>query len=92
MSVQVERRRVLIVAGPQKLWPLAELFRRGLVDGWEAGEAESFEQARFLLQHDVCDVLLLDHSLDRPEEADGLDWLPRQQPPSPTWPVRTPRP
>jgi GGDEF domain-containing protein len=78
MSVELERRRVLVAAAPGERAPVAELFARGLVDGWEAGEAESFEQARFLLQHDACDVLLVDQSLYRPEDADGLDWLSRQ--------------
>lgn len=81
MSVELERRRVLIAAAPGELGALVELFARGLVEGWEAGEAESFEQARFLLQHDTCDVLLVDRSLYRPEDADGLDWLSRQSQP-----------
>jgi diguanylate cyclase (GGDEF)-like protein len=81
MSLELERRRVLIAAAPGELEALVELFNTGLVDGWEAGEAESFEQARFLLQHDTCDVLLVDRSLFQPEDADGLDWLSRQAQP-----------
>jgi diguanylate cyclase (GGDEF)-like protein len=81
MSVELERRRVLIAAAPGELGALLELFARGLVEGWEAGEAETFEQARFLLQHDTCDVFLVDHSLLRPDDADGLDWLSRVQQP-----------
>jgi GGDEF domain-containing protein len=81
MSVEVERRRVLIAAATGELEALAEPFARGLVEGWEAGDAETFEQARFLLQHDTCDALLVDHSLLRPDDADGLDWLSRQQAP-----------
>jgi diguanylate cyclase (GGDEF)-like protein len=78
MAVEPERRRVLIAAAPAERAPLVELFARDRVEGWEAGEAESFEQARFLLQHDPCDVLLVDHSLYRPEDVDGLGWLSRQ--------------
>ncbi len=81
MSTDLERRRVLIAAAPGVLASLLRLFDDGLVEGWEAGEAESFEQARFVLQHDLYDVLLLDHSVYRPEEMNGLDWLSRQQPP-----------
>src|SRR5439155_16871264 len=81
MSLELERRRVLIVAAPEERAALAAPFARGDVPGWEAGEAESFEQAHFLLQHDSCDVVLVDHSLYRPEDADGLEWLSRQQQP-----------
>jgi diguanylate cyclase (GGDEF)-like protein len=79
MSIELERRRLLIAAAPGTLRPLAALFSNGLVEGWEAGEAESFEQARFLLQHDACEVVIVDHSLHRPEDEDGLNWLLRQQ-------------
>jgi GGDEF domain-containing protein len=81
MSVELERRRVLVAAAPGARAPLVELFARGRVEGWEAAEADGFEQARFLLQHDACDVLLVDQSLYRPEDADGLNWLSRQQVP-----------
>jgi diguanylate cyclase (GGDEF)-like protein len=81
MSVELERRRVLIAAAPGARAPLAEPFARGQVEGWEAVEADSFEQARFQLQHDGCDVLLVDHSLYRSDDADGLAWLSRQQQP-----------
>jgi diguanylate cyclase (GGDEF)-like protein len=81
MSVELERRRALIAAAPGELEALAELFARGLVESWEASEAETLEQARFLLQHDTCDVFLVDHGLLRPDDADELDWLSRVQPP-----------
>jgi GGDEF domain-containing protein len=79
MAVDLERRRVLVAAAGAERAPLMDLFARGLVEGWEASEAESFEQARFLLQHDPCDVLLVDQSLFRPEDPDGLAWLAGQQ-------------
>jgi len=79
MTVDLERRRVLLAAVPAERAPLTDLFAQGRVEGWEATEADSFEQAWFLLQHDTCDVLLVDHSLHRPEEVEGLDWLMRQQ-------------
>jgi diguanylate cyclase (GGDEF)-like protein len=81
MSVELERRRVLIAAAPAELAALAAPFANGLVEGWEASEADTFEQARFLTQHETSDVLLLDHSLLRAEDADALDWLSRQQQP-----------
>jgi diguanylate cyclase (GGDEF)-like protein len=81
MSLELERRRVLIAAAPEPRAALVALFASGNVEGWEAGEAESFEQAAFLLQHDECDVVLVDYSLYDPEDSDGLDWLARQQQP-----------
>jgi diguanylate cyclase (GGDEF)-like protein len=81
MAVELDHRRVLIAAAPAEAPPLLELFTHGRVDGWEADEAESFEQARFMLQHDACDVLMLDHSLYRPEDAHTLAWLSRQPQP-----------
>jgi GGDEF domain-containing protein len=79
MVADVERRRVVVAAVPEERAALCELFARGHLEGWEAAEADSFEQARFLLQHDPGDVLLVDHSLYRPEDRDGLDWLAAQQ-------------
>ena len=79
MGADLERRRVLVAAADADRAALCDLFARRLVDGWEASEADSFEQARFLLQHDPCDVLLVDHSLYQPEDSDGLAWLAGQQ-------------
>ena len=81
MSLELERRRAVLAAVPEDRAPLAALFAEGRVEGWEAGEADSFEQAHFLLQHDACDVVLVDQSLYRPDDADGLEWLSRQQQP-----------
>jgi diguanylate cyclase (GGDEF)-like protein len=71
-------RRVLIAAGEAAQAPLGELFVRGLVPGWQPMTAESFERARFLLQHDPCDVLLVDESLYVRESPQGLAWLADQ--------------
>jgi GGDEF domain-containing protein len=79
MALDLERRRVLVAAAGAERVALVDLFARGLVEGWEASEAESFEQARFLLQHDPCEVLLVDQSLYRPEDADAFNWLAGQQ-------------
>jgi len=80
MAVEQERRRVLIAAAPRELAPLVETFSHGRVEGWEAESAESFEQAHFFLQHDDCDVLLIDQGLYHPEDAADLTWLARLQP------------
>jgi diguanylate cyclase (GGDEF)-like protein len=54
------------------------LFRAGPLAGWEVVEADSFERARFLLQMDPCDVLLLDASLYPLGGTSGLAWLAGQ--------------
>lgn len=77
MPACLERRRVLLAAeGPARA-PLRGLFDGEQVPGWEAAEADSVERARFLLQMDPCDVLLLDGSL-YDGDAGGLRWLARQ--------------
>jgi GGDEF domain-containing protein len=73
-----DRRRVLLAAD--------EAVRRALTPAmaalrptWDVTEADSFEQARFVLQMERCDVLLLDASLYRPRDAGGVAWLAEVQ-------------
>jgi GGDEF domain-containing protein len=80
MAENLERRRVLLTAGEQERGPLRGRFEAGQVPGWEVVEADSLERARFVLQMDPCDVLLLDASLYRPG---GLAWLALQGVPVP---------
>jgi GGDEF domain-containing protein len=54
---------------------LRRLFAGKPLAGWEVVEAETFEQARFALQTEGCDVLLIDGSLYGPGAGDGLAWL-----------------
>jgi PleD family two-component response regulator len=77
----MDRRRVLIAAASGERESLGALFACGEVEGWEAHEADSFEQARFLLQHDPGHVLLVDESLYRTEGSEGLAWMAAQQVP-----------
>jgi hypothetical protein len=79
MPIASERRRVLVTAqdGPSK--PLLDLFGQGRLRDWEALEADSLERARFVLQHQDCDVLLVDQSAYRWDDAEGLVWLARQR-------------
>jgi diguanylate cyclase (GGDEF)-like protein len=71
-------RRVLIAAGEAELVALGTLFARGLVPGWQPVTAESFERACFFLQHDPCDVLLVDDSLYARDSPQALVWLASQ--------------
>lgn len=79
MASDFDRRRVLVAAAAPERSLLAESFRGEALEDWEALEADSFERARFILQHDACDVLLVDESLYRREEQEGLTWLTTQR-------------
>jgi diguanylate cyclase (GGDEF)-like protein len=79
MSERVQRRRVLLAAAEQERAVFRELFGSEPLRNWEVVEADSLERARFVLQLDPCDVLLLDGSLHR-DDADGeLSWLAGQR-------------
>src|SRR3712207_6225744 len=68
MAVELERRSVLVVADAEERAVLRPLFARGFLQGWSVLEASSFAQARFALQHDACDVILVDEGLYRRED------------------------
>jgi hypothetical protein len=48
------------------------LFGSDRLAGWDPTEANSFERARFVLQMEPCDVLVVDTSLFREGNAEGL--------------------
>lgn len=73
------RRRVLIAAGGSGRRQILELFGDAALEGWEALVATSFEEARFVLQHDACDVLLVDESLSGHDDWKDLSWLTNQR-------------
>ena len=73
------RRRVLIAAGGSGRRRLLELFGDAALDGWQPLVATSFEEARFVLQHDTCDVLLVDESLSGHDDWKDLSWLTAQR-------------
>lgn len=70
-----EKRRVLLAAHKENRAALKSLFLDHHLDGWEVVEAESFTQARFVLQFDPCDVLLIHQDLVDAEGGQGLAWL-----------------
>ncbi len=78
MSSTHKRRRVLIAATNQERCRFRSLFRTESLSSWESAEADSFECARFLMQMDPCDVLLLDGSLYPLGGTNGLAWLAGQ--------------
>ena len=79
MNHDSERRRVLIATGPDNKGMFRDLFRRDPLDQWVTLEAESFSRARFVLQHEPCDVLLVNDDLYETEGGQGLAWLAWQR-------------
>lgn len=79
MSIENERRRVLIAAGSQASEAIRAIFTNELREQWEAVEADSFSRARFVLQHDPCDLLLVNDDLYHREGGQGLAWLASQR-------------
>lgn len=79
MSEPIQRRRVLLAAAEPARGECRLLFQTNLLRDWEVIEADTLERARFLLQLDPCDVLLLDCSLYREGGSDDLSWLAGQR-------------
>ncbi len=67
-----ERRRVLIAADPLRQAALLRLFEREPLDCWQPQAADSVAHARFLLQHDPPNALILSGELDEAEGDLGL--------------------
>lgn len=82
MSEIMPRRRALMAASESTRSECRALFQADLLRDWELIEADSLERARFLLQLDPCDVLMLDCSLYPPGGCEDLSWLaaPRRTP------------
>jgi diguanylate cyclase (GGDEF)-like protein len=74
-----ERRRVLVAADDDARRPYLALRTPAAERVWEVLEADCFDRARFVLQMDHCDALLLDASLFRPND-DAWPWLLSQHP------------
>jgi diguanylate cyclase (GGDEF)-like protein len=77
MSEITPRRRVLVAASEAARLEYRSLFQSEVLCEWEALEADSLERARFLLQLDPSEVLLLDGSLYR--DGEELAWLSAQR-------------
>jgi GGDEF domain-containing protein len=67
--------RVLLAATEKEATSLRALLLASPRPGWDVTEANSFEQARFLLQMEACEVLLLDSSLLANGDPGGASWL-----------------
>ncbi len=71
----LERRRVLIAGRRPQRDALQALFDAGLFPAWDAVTADGVERARFVLQMEPCDVVVLDSDLYRQAAPDALEWL-----------------
>jgi diguanylate cyclase (GGDEF)-like protein len=76
MVAPLERRCVLLLAAEPERQALRSLLS-GPVPGWEVVEADGFERARFLLQMEPCDVVLVDAGAS-PAGEGGIGWLTAQ--------------
>ena len=83
MSLPLSGYRVVVAATVAVKSGLHEVFQHEALAKWEVLDANSFEQAFFVLQHDLCNVLLIDQSLCDQEGWQSLAWVDTQ----PTVPV-----
>ena len=79
MICDSERRRVLIGTSSEHQNIFRDLFRRHPLERWVIREASSFSRARFVLEHEPCDVLLVNDDLYEREGGQGLAWLAWQR-------------
>lgn len=79
MFAEIERRRAVLAVSPGEESALRALFAREPLADWDTTVSDSFEKARFVLQHGPCDVLLVDESLVADQGEAGLTWLARQR-------------
>jgi diguanylate cyclase (GGDEF)-like protein len=78
MSAPVGQRRLLLAVGGEQE-AFRQLFQTAWLQQWQVVEASTLERARFMLQLDPCDVLLLDAGLYRRSAGEDLTWLSGQQ-------------
>jgi GGDEF domain-containing protein len=79
MTLPALRPRALIAAGPERQTVYAALFVHQSLAGWDTLPAQSFGQARFLLQHQPCDIVLVSGDLAQREGSHGLALLTGQR-------------
>ncbi len=79
MMVENEVRRVLIAAGPGANESLQQLFAAEPLSAWQTLAADSFSRTRFVMQHDPCDLILVNDDLLEREGGQGLAWLARMR-------------
>jgi DNA-binding NarL/FixJ family response regulator len=78
VPVNIDRRRVLLLARPTEARELHDLFAADVLKTWEPLEADTVERARFMVQHNPFDVLIVDENLYQQAGPTGLAWLAQQ--------------
>jgi diguanylate cyclase (GGDEF)-like protein len=78
MMVDCERRRVLLVGSIEGRRELLEAFTGKLFEAWDTVQASSFLHARFVAQHQPCDVVLVDERALYGDEP-VFSWLAAHQ-------------
>ncbi len=75
MPAPLDRRSLLLASEDQDRWAVRALLESPPFAAWEVREADSVERARFVLQMDPCDVVLLDAGLYRGGDPSAVAWL-----------------
>jgi len=70
-----ERRRVLIAVNKTHEGEMKSLFEREPLAHWQPLFVDGFSRARFTLQHNPCDALIVHEGLLETEGSQGLAWL-----------------
>src|SRR5262249_18230337 len=78
MPVEVKR-RVVLAARPSEVPQFAATFAHASMQGWQSLVADSLERCRSLVQHQLCDVLMVDECMYQRAGPSGLSWLARQR-------------
>jgi hypothetical protein len=74
-----ERRRVLIAVNKTHEGEMKSLFEREPLAAWQPLFADGFSRARFTLQHNPCEALIVHEELLENEASQGLAWLAWQK-------------
>jgi diguanylate cyclase (GGDEF)-like protein len=79
MDTQLDQRSLVLASDHHDRRALRALLEAPVFDSWQVHEADSIERARFVLQMEPCDVLLLDADLYRGGDPASVSWLATQQ-------------
>jgi diguanylate cyclase (GGDEF)-like protein len=69
------RHRILIAVSKAREGELKTLFEREPLGSWEPLFADGFSRARYILQHNPCDALVVHEDLLDTDSPQGLAWL-----------------
>lgn len=79
MTMQLDRKSLVLASNHRDRRALLALLGEPIFRSWEVHEADSIERARFVMQMEPCDVLLLDSDLYRGGDPAAVSWLATQQ-------------